>query len=559
MKTKETNPAQPTEQVHTRDDVLRALDEARRIHLIQPDKAREICERTIRDLSADPATLNFFRQELSSFYLVQGESHQQTCDHQGALEAFIQSLEMIKREGDQPQIGDRLTRIAHSHAHLMNFPEALSIIYRALDMAQQGSDKLLEGKALNTIGLIYLQLTEPLKALSFIQQAFDILEQNGKPDSVSLTYHNFSRAYLNLGQYEKALQYGQKAVEHHRLTGDYHLMASNLTGIGQVYQAQQDQKKAQEAYNKALEIARKFGYHCEASMALCRIGEIRVDQKDYQAAQDSLEESLTLIHDVVQHPVYAECHRLLAELYTQQNNYEKALRSHRTYHAAIYQRYQQDLASRVRVLEMANNLETANKISEALQAQNEELRAEVKLRKEAQAKLEELSQQDALTGIYNRRYFFELADREFIRARRYGHPLSAIMIDLDYFKSINDQHGHIVGDQVLIEVARRIRHSARQVDLVGRYGGEEFVVLLPETSLADAEVLAMRIWQNLTEEPTITRELSIPVKASIGISCCTKADSIGLDELIDRADKALYRAKDLGRNRIISYTPELRL
>ena len=105
----------------------------------------------------------------------------------------------------------------------------------------------------------------------------------------------------------------------------------------------------------------------------------------------------------------------------------------------------------------------------------------------------------------------------------------------------------------MTEVAQRIQAGVRNVDIVGRYGGEEFVVLLPETNLEAALVLAERIWHKLTDRPTITSKLSIPIKASIGVATCGPDINISLDTLIDQADQALYNAKDLGRNRIESF------
>lgn len=174
-------------------------------------------------------------------------------------------------------------------------------------------------------------------------------------------------------------------------------------------------------------------------------------------------------------------------------------------------------------------------------------------RKKMEQELHRLAVTDSLTGLYNRRHFFELAEHEFIRARRYKRPVSAIMIDLDHFKTINDNHGHIVGDQVLAEVAQRIQQNSREVDIVGRYGGEEFIILLPETALKDALILAERIWKSLTFRPASTSKLTLPLQASMGVSCCVNGTETPLYDLIEQADKALYRAKDLGRNRIEVY------
>ena len=172
-------------------------------------------------------------------------------------------------------------------------------------------------------------------------------------------------------------------------------------------------------------------------------------------------------------------------------------------------------------------------------------------------KIEQISVTDELTGLLNRRGFFQLGEREFERALRFGRPLAALMLDIDRFKRINDTFGHPIGDQVLRALSDCIRQSTRGIDVAGRYGGEEFTLLLPETDLAVATQIAERLRQSIADLPIpIYRgkhdspPVRIRINVSIGVAFMLP-DIPNLSVLIDRADQALYRAKDLGRNRVI--------
>lgn len=166
---------------------------------------------------------------------------------------------------------------------------------------------------------------------------------------------------------------------------------------------------------------------------------------------------------------------------------------------------------------------------------------------------EQLAVTDGLTEVFNHRYFQAFLDRELSRARRYHRPLSLIMIDLDRFKSINDNYGHQVGDTVLRGVAAIIKSQARDVDLVARYGGEEFMVVLPETNKNEAQSLAERIRQAVREQryslPDGRAEIRVTI--SLGVASFPE-DGADKSELVDKVDKALYRSKTEGRDRVSS-------
>lgn len=171
-------------------------------------------------------------------------------------------------------------------------------------------------------------------------------------------------------------------------------------------------------------------------------------------------------------------------------------------------------------------------------------------REELIAQLEQLAAIDELTGIYNRRYFFAVGDRELKRARRYRRPLSVIMLDIDHFKRVNDTYGHAAGDRVLRAVAECCRKGIREIDILGRYGGEEFGILVQEADVSSAKAIAERLRECVISSPVAVDHRSVAVTVSLGVAQMSD-DVDDLAMLISRADAALYRAKQLGRNRVV--------
>ncbi len=179
-----------------------------------------------------------------------------------------------------------------------------------------------------------------------------------------------------------------------------------------------------------------------------------------------------------------------------------------------------------------------------LEATNAELQAK-------QKELQRLTRLDGLTGLYNRNTFVELTRQELARAQRQCSNTAILLLDLDHFKRVNDTWGHPAGDAVLKNVAQVANNSVRVTDLVGRLGGEEFIILLPATSVEAARRLAEKLRANLERCPTQWENHSITSTASIGVAGTTAAENHDFDHLYSVADKALYMAKEKGRNRVM--------
>lgn len=161
--------------------------------------------------------------------------------------------------------------------------------------------------------------------------------------------------------------------------------------------------------------------------------------------------------------------------------------------------------------------------------------------------LEKLAATDALTGLPNRRYFLDRANIEFEKVRRFHTPTSLVMIDVDNFKSVNDTHGHAAGDEVLKSISRVCRDRLRQSDVLARFGGEEFVILLPDTNVLDAARVAEVLRKSVEEGPVKTDDGIISVTASFGVTQIFSGDAT-LETALARSDRALYKAKRAGRN-----------
>jgi diguanylate cyclase (GGDEF)-like protein len=170
----------------------------------------------------------------------------------------------------------------------------------------------------------------------------------------------------------------------------------------------------------------------------------------------------------------------------------------------------------------------------------------------AQNDLQYAAAHDTLTGLWNRGAIFDLLRREVSRRQRTGDPLGVVMADIDYFKKINDTHGHQVGDAVLQEVTRRLAADVRPYDVVGRYGGEEFLIVFPGCTLANLIVGAERLRQSIASHPVETSAGPVAVTLSLGLASVEQdeKETLGCEGLLRTADEALYAAKARGRNRV---------
>lgn len=176
---------------------------------------------------------------------------------------------------------------------------------------------------------------------------------------------------------------------------------------------------------------------------------------------------------------------------------------------------------------------------------------DITLRKESSEVLEKESRTDELTGVYNRRHIMVELEKEIERARRYNRRLCVMMVDIDNLKMINDGYGHVLGDSVIRTFARILETSTRKIDITGRYGGDEFLVIFPETVLKDAFSITKRIQASVNVYGSNVVGDLVPFSASFGLFSYDGSEQCGVTELIQKADQNLLEAKRTGKNKIV--------
>lgn len=215
-----------------------------------------------------------------------------------------------------------------------------------------------------------------------------------------------------------------------------------------------------------------------------------------------------------------------------------SVRDHLTMIVQAMEKYQLDEEAREQRLEAKLKL---------LQERLNEMEAEVKESRLAIEEQKRKATHDPLTGLPNRDAYQARLEEELVRRHRYGGNLSLVVCDVDHFKNINDNYGHLAGDRVLKLISRTLRKNLRDIDFIARFGGEEFVILMPETQASDACSAAEKLRTSIEQSPFNFRKERVPVTMSFGISEFKALESP--DVVFERADKALYQAKDGGRNR----------
>ena len=478
----------------------------------------------------------------------------------GKLDSSLaRSLEALSLLKDQPQadilIGAWFT-LGWAYYYSGDYPAALEFGLKSLKLAREIGHQEWEAWCLDLTASTY---KDPTQVLQMYRDDFEIFKRTGNIAGQSRILNNWAYTLMESKEYDQALEVAQKSLEAAK-RGNLKRDIINITAtIAETLASTGDLAQAQSKLHNATLLFDEYGRDISSVYILVELGQVYLKQNQLGQAEETLERALELSGQMEMRNEQSRCHLSLSELYEQQGMFQKALGHYKKFQALRESISGEGALKQLAAVRVSQQIETARRDAEIHRLQKEKLQIELDEHKRVHAILEDLATRDPLTNLFNRRHFLILAEQEWKRAVRYKHPLCALMLDVDHFKQINDRHGHAAGDKALTTVANVIRSTLRSTEIAGRYGGDEFVVILPETLPQHGVQVARRICRDIAAYTISSDTGIIEVTPSIGVACRTK-DSNGsltsLDDLLHQADKALYTAKKMGRGQAQLFVPE---
>ena len=545
-----------------RSAIDRTLELAEGLIDTNPDQALRLADQAAAACQMHPFERKPYQRGLALSYRISASAYLNQGDFGQALKFHSKSLAVFRAVNDRAKIASQLNNIGTVYAYCADYAETLKHLRAAETYFDERTPADLKAQILNNIGFTYVVLGDNAHALPILMRSLEAAQS--VPDAglyknliaLANIYDSLCQAYLVQHDLEAALQAAMKSTAICRQIGDLKKEAEYLLILGEVYSQMGNLEQASDCFQQTLTLAREHGFRREESEAYRRLGILHGSLGDYAQAIRLLEDALAIASEIkIQREVY-ECHQAFANLYKEEREFEKALEHYEKFHQVKEMVFNDQSDQRLKNLEILHQVEQARREADIHQLKSIELQREIEERKKAQELAEILASTDVLTGVFNRRHFFALAEHWIEESLRKQTPLSTLIIDVDHFKMINDRYGHQVGDRALAAIARKISSTVRKVDIVGRYGGEEFVVLLPETDPNVAEIIAERLRSVIETLEISPANPDLRATISLGIAGLDSSDApdeLLLEKLLEQADQAMYAAKRLGRNRVVNF------
>lgn len=537
------------------DLVNRAAWECR---LDDPERARRLAAWAHAAATSGAYAAEPYRLGLAASLRTQAFLHNDVGNYSEALRLSLQVLELLGDPNDDASevralMIDALGTMSWTYRSYGDYGAAAEYGMRAFRLAETSGDRLRQARLLNILGNIYAESNDPQTAVDMGERALAQFRELGMADGESVALNNLALTYLQQGDGARALATCQESL---RIAHEKQVNAVKLTALstlGEIYLGIGKFADAELHLRRALALSRERSARYDEFLNLLNLGKTALGRQQPAAALATFEEALTLATALSDRVGQFQAHQLLAEAHESLGEPGAALDHYKRFHGLKETVFSENATQRLAGLRVIHEVETAQRDAEIHYLRTIELNKEIEERKVAQAALEHLANLDPLTGLLNRRELFTRGEQEMQRTRAAGQPFTAIMFDIDRFKDVNDVYGHAIGDQALIHVARSVRQSLREGELIGRYGGDEFVILLPGSPSGQAEQIAERLRAMLVQKALIVSDQAVSLTLSLGIAEY-RADTGGtLDALLALADQALYASKQAGRDRCTIY------
>jgi|GEM_PF-713101 len=474
-----------------------------------------------------------------------------TGEYDRALQHSLNAIRLAEALDDKPRMADSAYLIGYVHRNLRKFSLALEYFQLSARLAREASYQSRLANALNEIGNIYGMQGEIEAGMRLKMDALKIVEEIGDRYTQAACLNDIGTLLAHQKKYSLALTYFQRAHAIDLELGQYRDIISCMLNIALCYNLTGRQEEAKQEIQNCIELARENNLNFELLNSLEGLAQTAYNLEEYKLAADNLFEAHRLKDEIFDQQSHAKLAELQAQYDTERKERQiQLLRNTLTLQELETQREFQAkrlllagigvlLVVMLLVFRQYRHKATSNRI---IQTKNRELQT-------AYEQLDRTARLDPLTELANRRDMLERLETERRRCIRSGRPFSLILADIDNFKSINDQHGHDCGDAVLVSLAAQLRDAIRKQDTVARWGGEEFLLLLPDTRDEGGRILAEKIRSAVFAGPFRYQEIEMSLSITCGVA------EYGLDESLDdclkRADQALYVGKRDGKNRVV--------
>lgn len=439
--------------------------------------------------------------------------------------------------------------VSQAYRQMNDLPRALEYALPALEAAKRIDDPRYRMGLLMTLGGAYVDRGDYDAALRCAHEVLTASDEATTPGFHADALNSIAYTHYLTGDPEIGLEYADRALQLHEAVGWSNRSLYCLHTVGVIHLALGNLTDARTYLERGLEGATAEGARASTIEFRVELGRLSQREGDIDSAFEHLHRALEVAEGLGSPLRQAEVHQRLAELYKSTGDFERALRHHETYHRLDKEVFNDQSDQRMRALQVQHDVTRAQKEAELYRLENVSLQAEVEHRKQTETELREIAAKDPLTGVYNRQSFERRAEDVLGQATRSGEPLGLALLDMDEFKALNDTHGHLTGDAVLRALTQRVGSLMRPSDVLGRYGGDEFVLLLRDATREGGRDVAERIRRSI-EDQTLAPHAAIKTSVSIGVVHRPADAETTLLELLERADKVLYQAKKFGKNRV---------
>ncbi|HOZ12452.1 MAG TPA: diguanylate cyclase [Thermotogota bacterium] len=459
---------------------------------------------------------------------------------------FQQALAFFETLSIPSQVAKLYRNIGIVFWEVGDYNQALTYYQKSLSIVEDTDDTKGIARTYNNLGSLYGILNRNEEALNYFEKALDLAKKEQMQTQIAYLYNNIGEIHLNNGDPKRALEYMNLSIEASKTNPDKANVDFALLNIGKAYRLLHQNEAAKESIRSCQNLVQRgqdFGLQASCALELARI---EISQGQYRLAVDHLEAALVLAEKSQVKSLLLEIYKELTETLPIVEDYRKAVDYFRKYVNEKENYFSEKTAKTLAEMETRARIQKMTQEAEFLKQKNEAL-------KTAFRKMEQIARTDELTGLPNRREIMRKLKEQVHLYERKQIPFTVAIADLDFFKNLNDTYGHLEGDKVLKKLGKVVSSTLRGEDFIGRWGGEEFLLIFPATALAEATIVAERIRAKVEKTSFSKRKRIYHVTLTIGLA--QMAPERTIDDLVSEADQWLYQGKAEGRNRVRSLMP----